>query len=104
MKPKQIRASMFFLSSQYKKNKQRRAIAGTEEILDAGVEALLELEHRLTRLEEIIFNQRQYTRHLHAQYKWCKNKLVEHNLFDRDAMDAYYKKKCGLPEETQNDR
>ena len=99
MKPKQIRANMFFLSAQYKNNKQGRAIAGTEEVLDAGVEAMLDLEHKLTRLEEIIFTQRHYARHMHAQYKWCKDQLEKHGLFDRKAVQEFARKEMGIAEE-----
>lgn len=99
MKPKQIRANMFFLSAQYKKNKQGRAIAGTEEVLDAGVESMLELEKKLTRMEEIIFNQRHYARQLHAEYKWCRDMLIKNGLFNRTAVKAFIKKELGIEED-----
>ena len=86
MKPKQIRANMFFLSAQYKKNKQGRAIAGTEDVLDAGVEAMLDLEKRCTHLQQIIARQRNYARHLHAEYQWCKDTLIKAGLYNRKSM------------------
>lgn len=99
MKPKQIRANMFFLSSQYKKNKHGRAIAGTEDVLDAGVEAMIDLEKQFTRLQEIIATQRHYARHLHAEYKWCKDVLTKHGLFDRKAIQEFARKELGIEEE-----
>lgn len=88
MTPKQIRADLFFLAAQYKKNKQGRAIAGTEDVLDAAIQSMRELENQNARMQEIISNQRHYTRHLHALYKYCKDTLEQHGLLDRKAMAA----------------
>lgn len=93
MKPKQIRANMFFLSAQYKKNKQGRAIAGTPEVLDAAIDAIRDLEKQNARLQQIIATQRWYTRRLHQMHKYCKDKLVQAGLYSKQEMlDDFHRK------------
>lgn len=93
MRPKQIRADLFFLSVQYKHNKQRVAIAGTEELLDAAVDAMRDLERENARLQQVIATQRWYARRLHQIHKYCKDRLVKAGLFDKQEMLDYFRHK-----------
>lgn len=92
-KPKQIRANLYFLSAQYKKNKQGRAIAGTPEVLDAAIDAIRDLEKQNARLQQIIATQRWYTRRLHQMHKYCKDKLVQAGLYNKQEMLDDFRRK-----------
>ena len=92
-KPKQIRANLYFLSSQYKKGRGNKVVAGTPEVLDAAVDAMRDLERENARLQQIIATQRWYARRLHRIHKYCKDRLVKAGLFDKQEMLDYFQRK-----------